>query len=379
MRSLLWALVALCVAGCHSVPLSADPLWNNRFDQPPQAVFAVDWRAKLVGSRLWESNPRESAQPAVDPDTGRIIALTRDGFIRSLNPDGQVEWEVKTSAPFVAGATIRDGVVYVPGGDGNIYALRARNGEVLWKYDTGEQLATPPLVTQDKVFVESQGAVLFAVERESGKWLWQHRRDLPAGFMVHGVARPTLHMGTLYAAFADGYLVALDPDTGAVKWERALSSAGTEFLDVDTTPAVDDAGRLFAASYKDGLYALNADNGDIFWTNVTQGTTGLLQKGDVVFTTGDQGISAVLAEDGRTLWGLKLPEKAAQDPLLIRGHLIVPVNKALMFVDPSTGLSRLTWDPGDGVSATPAYAQQRLYVLSNLGYLYALRMVGTQG
>jgi outer membrane protein assembly factor BamB len=43
-------------------------------------------------------------------------------------------------------------------------------------------------------------------------------------------------------------------------------------------------------------------------------------------------------------------------------------------VDPSTGRPRLEWDPGQGVSATPVYADQHLYVLSNNGYLYALRL-----
>lgn len=379
MRALVGAIAALSLWGCHSVPLSADPLWNNRFAEQPLSLFQVDWRVELVGSRFWESNPREPAAPAVDPDTGRVIALTRDGYIRSIGPDGVVEWEVKTTAPFVAGATVKEGVVYVPGGDGNLYALRARNGEVVWKYDSSEQLATPPLVTADKVYVQSQGGVLFAVAKDSGKWLWQHRRDLPTGFMIQGVASPTLSMGVLYAAFADGYIVALDPNTGAVKWERALSGTGTEFLDVDTTPIVDEAGHLFAGSYKEGLYALNPDTGDIEWTSVSQGITGLAQKGDVVFTTGDQGVTAHLAEDGRNLWNLPLKNRAAQPPVLARGNLVIPVRDSLMFVDPSTGLARMFWDPGLGVTARPAYAEQRLYVLSNLGYLYALRLTGRGG
>lgn len=366
-------------AGCHSVRLGTQPFDQRAPHPPPAGIFEVDWQLKLVGLQLWESNPRESAQPAVDPDTGRVIVGTRDRFVRSINPEGKVEWEFRTGAPIIAGATIRDGIAYVPGGDGNMYALRIRDGSVVWQYDTDEQLATAPLVTENRAYVASQSNTLFAVDRETGKWLWQYRRDIPNGFMIHGASAPVISMGVLYIGFSDGYVVALDPETGTVQWERALSSAGNQFLDVDTTPYVDDAGRLIVASYKDGVYALNPDNGDIIWNTATAGITGALGRGEVVFTTGDNGISAVLAEDGRVLWGLQLNEREAQAPVFARGLLVVPVNQALMFVDPTTGTAQMSWDPGNGVTARPASMRSRLYVLSNNGYLYALRLRGAGG
>ena len=44
--------------------------------------------------------------------------------------------------------------------------------------------------------------------------------------------------------------------------------------------------------------------------------------------------------------------------------------------DTSTGKVRYAWNPGKGVTATPALAGRRLYVLSNLGTLFALRLRG---
>jgi outer membrane protein assembly factor BamB len=380
VRALAVALACgVLSTGCRAVPLTTQPFDRRGPELSPQAVFRVDWQVKLVGPQLWESLPREAAAPAVDPDTGRIIALTRDGFVRSLNPDGRIEWSFQTRGIFKAGALVHEGVVYVPGGDGHLYALRARNGEELWRYDAGEELATVPLVAGGRVYVASQGNTLFAVNRENGQWLWQHRRDLPSGFMVQGVARPTLSMGTLYAGFSDGYLVALDPETGQPRWEKPLSAPGNEFLDVDTQPQVDDAGRLYAASYKSGVFALDPDSGSVLWTVPWAGTTALVQRGDVLFTTGDRGVNAWLADNGRALWSLPMKDRAAQLPLFARGMLVVPANDALVFVDPATGLQRLAWDPGQGVSAAPVQAGQRLYVLSNLGFLYALRLTGSGG
>ena len=56
--------------------------------------------------------------------------------------------------------------------------------------------------------------------------------------------------------------------------------------------------------------------------------------------------------------------------------LLVPNYRSLLFVDPTTGQSRLAWNPGDGVSAAPQVAGSTAYVLSNNGYLYALRLRG---
>ena len=376
-RSLCVLLLAL--VGCRSVALGT-PLFSGRTQEsPPQALFDVDWRVELVGPRFWEFFPREPARPAVDPDTGRVVVLTRDGLARSVNPDGRVEWEFKTADPFLAGATLHEGIAYVPGGDGTLYALRVRDGSLVWKYEAAEQLATSPLVADGRVYVASHANTLFAVDAATGRWLWQYRRDLPTGFMVQGAGAPTLSNGVLYAGFADGYLVALDPATGAAKWERALSSPGKEFLDVDASPTVDGAGRLIAASYKDGLYALEPDTGQVMWNTVVAGITSTLVRGDVVFTAGAGGISALLAENGRTVWSSPLEEPVAYAPAYVRGMLVVPVDRALLFLDPSTGRRKLRWDPGQGVSAPPAGAARRLYVLSNTGYLYALRWRGRAG
>ena len=370
------ALAGVLFAGCKTVPLRTNPLDHRTAAAPGQKVFKIDWHVKLVGSQLFDLVffPRELASPAVDPESGRIFVATRDGFVRAVNPGGQIEWTFKTGGPFQAGPTVHEDVVYVPGGDGVLYALRATNGELLWKYDAGEQLATPPVITEGRVFVASQGNVLYAVEAQTGKWLWQYRRDLPTGFMVHGASAPAVSMGTLFVGFNDGAVVALEPDSGIVKWERVISNEGREFLDVDTTPVIDDQGRVFVASYKNGIYALNGETGDVLWNTATAGVTGAIGRGDVVFASGDRGLTAVLADDGKVLWTLSLDKKSAQPPAFVRGMIVTPVNNSLMFVDPSTGRTRLEWDPGQGVSSTPVYADGHLYVLSNNGYLYALRL-----
>ena len=56
---------------------------------------------------------------------------------------------------------------------------------------------------------------------------------------------------------------------------------------------------------------------------------------------------------------------------------MVPTATGLLFVDPASGHPKLAWNPGRGVTATPAQDGKRLYVLSNLGTLFALHLYGS--
>lgn len=370
------AAAAGLLSACSAVPLYGNPVSSDA-SQAPSVLFEVDWWTPLVEPVSWEYAPRETATPAVDPDSGRVITLTRDGYVRAVAPGGKVEWAFKTAGRFTAGALIHEGVAYVPAGDGFLYALDVRKGELKWKYQAGEPLATTPVRAGGFILVASEADTLFSVERESGKWAWQYRRDPPSGFTIHGVSTPLVKDDTVYLGFSDGYLVALDAGKGTSKWERPLSSGATEFLDVDSSPTTDASGRLYVASYQGGLYALRPETGEPEWNYAVSGLTSVLSQGQLLFATGDGRLDAYLADTGRLVWSLPMGERAARAPVFAGGMLLVPNYRSLLFVDPSTGQSRLAWNPGDGVSAAPQVAGSTAYVLSNNGYLYALRLRGT--
>ncbi len=374
MKRVFGAAAVLVLGACRAIPLGDDPFTGRSGREP--AVYDVEWWASLVRAPLWEYAPHEMASPAVDPDTGRVYVTTRDGFVRALSPvDGKVEWQLETGGPFSAGPSVREGVLYVPGGDGVLYALKSHNGELIWKYAAGEELASTPVYAAGKVLVASHSDALFAVNAETGKWEWQYRRDPPSGFTVRGAGGPRVDGNVAYVGFSDGYLVALDIADGTMKWERALGQ-GQKFLDVDATPVIDDSGRLYVASYHDGVFALSPETGETEWHTVRTGITHLLLGGEILYAVGDDQISALSARDGRVVWSMKLRGSAAHMPVAVRNLLAVPASSALLFVDPRNGTVRTSWNPGKGVSATPAHADGRIYVLSNLGYVYALRIRG---
>jgi hypothetical protein len=97
--------------------------------------------------------------------------------------------------------------------------------------------------------------------------------------------------------------------------------------------------------------------------------------------SGDTGISEIgrLALAGEPAAGPVEGGESVDEGLLGRF-----VDRCLAFVDPSVGRVRAAWNPGRGVTATPtrfvsARGGNRLYVLTTLGTLYALQLVGSGG
>lgn len=387
-------LSLLVFAGCKAIPLNDDPTIPFREAHVSHpAIYEVAWNKPLVKLGLLEYQPTEPASPAIDPDTERVYVTTRDGFVRSLSPvDGSVEWEFKTAGRFLSGPTIHRGVVYVAGGDGVLYAFRALTGDQLWAFKANEELVSSPTIADGKVLVASQSETVFAVNQETGAWIWQYRRDSPSGFTVRGTSRPVVGEGLAYMGFADGFLVALNVETGVSMWEKKIStSGGNQFLDVDSPPVLAE-GRLFVASYADGVSALEAKTGNLIWTTPHAGLTAMVPRGNTLFATGDGSLSAFDMARGRMLWTLNLSDptskgkgvNAGRSLALARGYVVVPTSTALAFVEPTSGKVRVMWNPGRGVTASPAGHSSmrfgsRLYVLSNLGTVFALQLVSTGG
>jgi alcohol dehydrogenase (cytochrome c) len=81
-----------------------------------------------------------------------------------------------------AAPIVVDGVMFLTGWDGYIWALNAENGEVLWRYREAIQLDTPmccgnvnrgAAVAKGKVFYSTQNGHLIALDAATGKPVWK--------------------------------------------------------------------------------------------------------------------------------------------------------------------------------------------------------------
>jgi outer membrane protein assembly factor BamB len=86
-----------------------------------------------------------------------------------------VSWQFSTPAALystVAEAELLDDKVYVDGGDGHLYALRARDGTTIWSAPFPTQATRDLLVTQRRVIL-TNSRTLFVFDRTSGRLILQ--------------------------------------------------------------------------------------------------------------------------------------------------------------------------------------------------------------
>ena len=85
----------------------------------------------------------------------------------------KVLWTFDAGEVVDSSAAIADGVVYVGGGDGDLFAIDLASGKQRWKYTTGNIIGeSSAAVGADAVYIGDLGGVLHAVNRADGKARW---------------------------------------------------------------------------------------------------------------------------------------------------------------------------------------------------------------
>jgi len=339
---------------------------------PPAArrLYAVAWHRVLVQPSMMEWQPLEAGAPAVAPQTGLVVAGTRDGWLHALRPDGSVAWEFQAAGAFTGQARVVGDTVYVGNDDGHLYALDAATGRERWRYDAKEELGTRPALADGTVYVASLEDTIFAVDAKTGAWKWHHRRERREGFTVRGAASAIVDGGVVYGAFSDGFATALDAATGKPRWERQVAPSG-DYLDVDSIQL--DGGRLYAAAYSGAVVAVEAATGKPVWQHVSKEATRVAVGSGVVVAVTPTQIEALSPVDGNPIWTTPLDGTAAGEPVIAGKWLLVPAGTSgLRFLELASGRRLRVLQPGTGVTASPAVNGSRAYVLSNGGDLLAL-------
>jgi PQQ-dependent dehydrogenase (methanol/ethanol family) len=134
-----------------------------------------------------------------------------------------------------------------------------------------------PLVYQGVIYVPTGANDVFALDVDTGEILWTHEAHLDAnitviccGWMSRGVA---MGDGKIFSGQLDGKLVALDQQTGDVVWSVQAESTGDGFS-ITSAPLYYDG--LVITGFAGGdrasrgrVKAYDADNGDLVWTFYT--------------------------------------------------------------------------------------------------------------
>lgn len=222
-------------------------------EKDPTPKYQMKWRFPLEP----DNKINFFAAPVLTPD-GQLLAGSYNHKLYSLNPaNGQTNWTFEDStSTLVASPLVSNGRIFLPSSDYNLYVLDLK-GKLLWQYETGNALWATPVSDGDTVYQASMDHHIYALDVKTGRLVWKSE-DLDGPI----AGQPTLGPeGVLYAGTFNKALLAIDTQTGKIKWQQPLQGWGW------TGPLIDNNAMYFGdlAGY---LYAKEAGDGSNIWQPV---------------------------------------------------------------------------------------------------------------
>jgi hypothetical protein len=200
------------------------------------AAWATDWPMSGGNAQRtsWTPDHVEAAgvkwfrpfQPYIMPyvqiivaNTTAYVATARGLYALDVN-DGHTVWVFATEMPIGQSPTVTGGIAYVPGMDGNLYALDAATGARRWTFRPSAELAAGwnvnPLVVNGIVYAGNRNGYFYALNASTGAQVWNFKTNGPIQFSA------AYKDGTLYFASNDSCAYALNASTGAQIWKTLL-------------------------------------------------------------------------------------------------------------------------------------------------------------
>lgn len=145
-----------------------------------------------------------------------------------------------------------EGVVYLVGENGNLYALDAMTGEQKWEYYANYHDLVEPMIIAHEVIYFPAGDKLIAIETETGREKWR--------FLTHGLINtPVMANGVIYFGTNRDYVYAVDVTDGTKVWDFK----GKQPM---ICPAIaNDTVYIGSCGFDKKLFALNAQTGQGQW------------------------------------------------------------------------------------------------------------------
>lgn len=339
------------------------------------------WRAPLVGGPVDTASRSEPAAPVIAGDRvlvgysgarGLLVYDRRDGrYLGKYPSEGPV-----ASAPVVAGDEVwfADTAGYTW-----CYRLDQLDGTPRWSHFEGAPVVSTPVLDGGRLYLTTLDDLVQALDAATGTvaWRYQHRLDVArsASLELLGAPAPVIAGDVVYAGFSDGFVVALGRADGSVVWSASVGEGTYPDLIAGPLPAGDS---LIAGGFSGPLVSFGAQDRVVHWQVAVGVAAPLLAEGEAAYVPGVDGkLRKVEARTGEVAWTWDSGTTGTlTTPVAVPGGLLVGSGEGTLVLVGRDGVARWAFRPGGvvtGIAAAPAVVDRELYVVTNAGWLYAMR------
>ena len=342
MRRLLVLVIALSLTACtaldtmkESISGISDYFSGGEDNADPPALLNETDVAEVHIEEIWDasigvgSDEKSVKLPPVV--SGRnIIVADREGVVQARNlTTGDKIWSTDTQLSLSGGAGLGNGIVVFGSSNAQVIALNLQTGEIIWNSTvSGEVLATP-LVIKNKVIVRTTDGAISGLDDKTGGKLWNYEHNVPA-LTIRGISAPLAVNDKVIAGYDNGKLIALDLANGKFAWETSIAipkgrSEVDRLVDLDVDPIeINDV--VYIASYRGGLSAVSASDGDTMWRNDSISShTGLSNDFRYLYITDSHAhVWQIDQHNGAGLWQQKdLHHRRLTAPATYQNYIVV--------------------------------------------------------
>lgn len=382
----MWRHYVIVVVG--SLLLSACQTIEHRSEAITKSSLLPLVQSAWIPKLLWTNSAsagvgKKDAKLRLGLTNTMVVTADYKGNIFMLDrQNGVLKSRLATKQNIISGPAIVGGRVLIGTDNGQILAYQLSDGAFLWCANVMGTVLATPFGTDHLIFVHVLDGSVVALNTKDGKTIWRYAGHAPP-LMLRQSSRPVLANNHLIVGFSNGKLKALDPTDGAVEWEReiAISKGRSDLqrmVDISADLVVKD-NVVYAVSYQGNLVAVEVDTGTLRWEREFSSYSGLAVSNQAVFVTDAEGVIwAFNRKTGDLLW--KAPQlygRRLSAPALIRAELVVGDDEGtLHWIEQNNGVfSGRTVVDSKGIAATPLVENNIVYVLGQSGKVAALTLV----
>lgn len=236
-----------------------------------KAVYTIDddLRGDLA---LTGTAPNWTAEGTVD--IGQIAAgahylrvtFSGEGGQRSRSTQFFVEpptkptaWRAYLGSAGKSAPTAYGNTLYVAANDGILRAMDCRTGAQLWSVDTGSEILAQPLVADRRVYV-ANGIGQVAAYTLGGRRVWTFEADDSV------YSSPVFFEGRIIFGCSNGKLYAVDASNGSLAWTNEDAT-----YTIESKPFIHQ-GRVYYGAWDQYVRCVDAATGKLVWKQMGEGS-----------------------------------------------------------------------------------------------------------
>jgi outer membrane protein assembly factor BamB len=283
------------------------------------------------GKKKWscelDLDGRPNKSPLIVGDTLYVGTSTGALYaIKDQETSGQVVWKLRAQGGITGGIMYVNNRIYFSTDQGKIYSI-SLNGSVLWNQQLSAEGLSTPTVANGLIYTTAADGYIYALDGETGNLEWE-KRTYEGEFSLDGDYHSVTAEGDrIFASTPDGRIVLLDGSRGKLMkdLETDHQIIGTIATDGEHLYGLNEEGGLYSFSLTDGRELWKQDMGQnggntslsspvISGSYLYLGKTGQGNKGELI---------VVNVETGKIIESHRLTSYGPGTPVVSNGHVIV--------------------------------------------------------